>query len=77
MSLEVFMSTDAGNQFAQEDLLVKLGDTNLVLSNPSGDIRNRKAIDSDRCPGVMRAGSHSFGDSGIRQQVTDPSVQHQ
>jgi sporulation protein YlmC with PRC-barrel domain len=40
------MSQQTQDRSAQ-DLLVKLGDTNLVLSDSSKDIRDRKVIDSD------------------------------
>ena len=31
---------------AQQDLLVKLDDTDLVLSDPNDDVRGRKVLDS-------------------------------
>ena len=40
------MSQQTQDRTAQ-DLLVKLGDTNLVLSDSSKDIRERKVIDTD------------------------------
>ena len=40
------MSQQTQDRTAQ-DLLVKLGDTNLVLSDSDKDIRERKVIDSD------------------------------
>jgi sporulation protein YlmC with PRC-barrel domain len=41
------MTKHAKDQHTQADLLVKLGDTNLTLSDFSDDIRGRKVLDSD------------------------------
>ena len=41
------MTKHAQDQHPHEDRLVKLGDTKLVLSDPSDDIRDRTVIDPD------------------------------
>jgi sporulation protein YlmC with PRC-barrel domain len=41
------MNQQTQNQSAQEDVLIKLGDTELVLNDSSADIRNHKVIDSE------------------------------
>jgi sporulation protein YlmC with PRC-barrel domain len=43
----VHMSQQTQNQSAQEDVLIKLGDTELVLNDSSADTRNHKVIDSE------------------------------
>jgi sporulation protein YlmC with PRC-barrel domain len=41
------MNQPTQNQSAQGDMLVKLGDTDLVLNDSNEDIRKRKVIDSE------------------------------